>query len=82
MTAWAQSSDTTTTGRVRAVGFSLDLKNVVGAAAPRLEGGNPRALGRGCTLRAAIAALRGRGETVVGMLPGHDTESMEIPLRP
>jgi ATP phosphoribosyltransferase regulatory subunit len=34
--------------------------------------------GEDATLRAAIAALRGRGETVVGMLPGHDSEIDEF----
>ena len=62
-----------------AVGFSLDLKNVVGAAAPRpLKAAIRAPWGEAATLRAAIAALRGRGETVVGMLPGHDTEIDEF----
>jgi ATP phosphoribosyltransferase regulatory subunit len=62
-----------------AVGFSLDLKNVVGAAAPRpLKAAIRAPWGEDATLRAAIAALRGRGETVVGMLPGHDTEIDEF----
>ena len=62
-----------------AVGFSLDLKNVVGAAAPRpLKAAIRAPWGEDATLRAAIAALRRRGETVVGMLPGHDTEIDEF----
>lgn len=62
-----------------AVGFSLDLKNVVGAAAPRpLKAAIRAPWGEDATLRAAIASLRGRGETVVGMLPGHDTEIDEF----
>ena len=62
-----------------AVGFSLDLKNVVGAAAPRpLKAAIRAPWGEDATLRAAIAALRGRGETVVGMLPGHDSEIDEF----
>ena len=62
-----------------AVGFSLDLKNVVGAAAPRpLKAAIRAPWGEDAPLRAAIAALRGRGETVVGMLPGHDSEIDEF----
>ena len=62
-----------------AVGFSLDLKNVVGAAAPRpLKAAIRAPWGEDATLRAAIASLRGRGETVVGMLPGHDSEIDEF----
>ncbi len=62
-----------------AVGFSLDLKNGVGAAAPRpLKAAIRAPWGEDATLRAAIASLRGRGETVVGMLPGHDSEIDEF----
>ncbi len=70
-------------GRKRpAVGFSLDLKALVDAVparplraavrAPWLDG--PGA----ADLRAAIAALRGSGETVVCVLPGHESEVDEF----
>ena len=62
-----------------AVGFSLDLKELVSAVAPlalraaiRAPGGNSPAL------RAAIAGLRSRGETVVCVLPGHESEVDEF----
>ena len=62
-----------------AVGFSLDLKNVVGAAASRPLKAAIRAPWReDASLRTAIAALRRRGETVVGMLPGHESEIDEF----
>jgi ATP phosphoribosyltransferase regulatory subunit len=52
---------------------------VVGAAAPRpLKAAIRAPWGEDATLRAAIASLRGRGETVVGMLPGHDSEIDEF----
>lgn len=71
-------------GRNRpAVGFSLDVKELVGVAgrrplkaairAPWLDAG-PDAAG----LRAAIAALRREGETVVCVLPGHESEVDEF----
>jgi ATP phosphoribosyltransferase regulatory subunit len=71
-------------GRNRpAVGFSLDVRELVGVAAkpqlkaavraPWLDAG-PDVTG----LRAAIAALRGQGETVVCMLPGHESEVDEF----
>jgi len=71
-------------GRNRpAVGFSLDVRELVGVVAPRplkaavrapwLDDG-PQAV----ALRAAIASLRGRGETVVCMLPGHESEVDEF----
>lgn len=71
-------------GRNRpAVGFSLDLKELVGVAArrplkaairaPWLEAGSDAA-----GLRAAIAALRREGETVVCVLPGHESEVDEF----
>ncbi|MBI2772278.1 MAG: ATP phosphoribosyltransferase regulatory subunit [Burkholderiales bacterium] len=70
-------------GRNRpAVGFSLDVKELVGVVghrplkaairAPWLEG---REAGG---LAAAIAALRGQGETVVCVLPGHESEVAEF----
>jgi len=62
-----------------AVGFSLDLKALVGAAAPRsLKAAIRAPWGEGDGLRAAIAALRGRGETVVCVLPGHESEIDEF----
>jgi ATP phosphoribosyltransferase regulatory subunit len=71
-------------GRNRpAVGFSLDVKELVGVAATRslkaairapwLDAGKDAA-----DLRAAIAALRDDGETVVCVLPGHESEVDEF----
>ncbi|WP_332825777.1 ATP phosphoribosyltransferase regulatory subunit [Ramlibacter sp.] len=71
-------------GRNRpAVGFSLDVKELVGVAAKRalkaairapwLDAGKDAA-----DLGAAIAALRGDGETVVCVLPGHESEVDEF----
>ncbi|MBX3587259.1 MAG: ATP phosphoribosyltransferase regulatory subunit [Ramlibacter sp.] len=71
-------------GRNRpAVGFSLDVRGLVGVVPPRplraairapwLDNGEPAS-----ALRAAIAALRQRGETVVCVLPGHDSEVDEF----
>ena len=71
-------------GRNRpAVGFSLDVKELVAVVAKRplkaairapwLDGTQDAA-----ELRAAIAALRGQGETVVCVLPGHDSEIDEF----
>ncbi len=62
-------------GRNRpAVGFSLDVKQLVAAVAPRALRAAIRApWGDAPALRAAIAALRGRGETVVCVLPGHES---------
>ena len=71
-------------GRNRpAVGFSLDIKELVAVAAARplkaairapwLDG-TPEA----AELRLAIAELRGRGETVVCVLPGHESEVDEF----
>ncbi|MEO7391675.1 MAG: ATP phosphoribosyltransferase regulatory subunit [Ramlibacter sp.] len=71
-------------GRNRpAVGFSLDIKELVAVAADRplkaairapWMDGTPEA----AELRQAIAALRGRGETVVCVLPGHESEVDEF----
>ncbi len=62
-----------------AVGFSLDLKELVSAVpvlplrtAIRAPWGDAPAL------RAAIASLRARGETVVCVLPGHEDEIDEF----
>jgi ATP phosphoribosyltransferase regulatory subunit len=71
-------------GRIRpAVGFSLDVKQLVGVAASRplkavirapwLDSGPEAA-----DLRAAITGLRGDGETVVCVLPGHESEVDEF----
>ncbi len=62
-------------GRNRpAVGFSLDVKQLVTAVAPRALRAAIRApWGDAPALRAAIAGLRARGETVVCVLPGHES---------
>ena len=71
-------------GRNRpAVGFSLDVRELVGVAArpplkaairaPWVDAGKDAA-----DLRAAIAALRRSGETVVCVLPGHESEVDEF----
>ncbi len=67
-------------GRKRpAVGFSLDLKDVVAAVAPRpLEGAIRAPWGTDAELRAAIARLRSAGHTVVCVLPGHEHEVDEF----
>ena len=67
-------------GRNRpAVGFSLDVKALVGAVAPRSLHAAIRApWGEAGELRDAIAALRGRGETVVCVMPGHENEVDEF----
>jgi ATP phosphoribosyltransferase regulatory subunit len=67
-------------GRNRpAVGFSLDLKELVGVAARRpLKAAIRAPWGESPSLRAAIASLRQRGETVVCVLPGHDSELDEF----
>lgn len=67
-------------GRKRpAVGFSLDLKELVCAVAPRpLEGAIRAPWGTQPALREAIARLRSAGHTVVCTLPGHDHEVDEF----
>lgn len=71
-------------GRNRpAVGFSLDVKELVGVAGKRALKAAIRApwldSGAGAAeLRAAIAALRREGETVVCVLPGHESEVDEF----
>jgi ATP phosphoribosyltransferase regulatory subunit len=70
-------------GRNRpAVGFSLDVKELVGVAARRPLKAAIRAPWDGGPqsgeLRAAIAALREGGETVVCVLPGHESEADEF----
>lgn len=62
-----------------AVGFSLDLKEVVAAVKPLTLRAAIRApWGHSASLRSAIAALRSRGETVVCVLPGHESEVDEF----
>lgn len=67
-------------GRKRpAVGFSLDLKELVAAVAPRaLEAAIRAPWGSDAGLREAIAALRTQGHTVVCALPGHDHQVDEF----
>lgn len=67
-------------GRNRpAVGFSLDLRELVGVLPTRPLRAAIRAPWSDATgLRAAIAALRAQGETVVCVLPGHDSEIDEF----
>ena len=67
-------------GRNRpAAGFSLDVKALVRAAAPHpLKAAIRAPWGEAPALRAAIAALRSRGETVVCVLPGHESEVDEF----
>jgi ATP phosphoribosyltransferase regulatory subunit len=71
-------------GRNRpAVGFSLDVRELVGVVAKRPLKAAVRApwmdSGDGAAdLRNAIAALRGAGETVVCVLPGHESEVDEF----
>ncbi len=67
-------------GRNRpAVGFSLDIKAIVGATGPQTLRAAIRApWNESAELRRAIAALRAQGETVVCMLPGHDNEVDEF----
>jgi ATP phosphoribosyltransferase regulatory subunit len=62
-----------------AVGFSLDLKEVVAAVTPLALRAAVRApWGSSDSLRRAIAALRSQGETVVCVLPGHESEVDEF----
>ncbi|OGB34192.1 MAG: ATP phosphoribosyltransferase regulatory subunit [Burkholderiales bacterium RIFCSPLOWO2_12_FULL_61_40] len=67
-------------GRKRpAVGFSLDIKSVVGVAAGRPLRASIRApWGEAADLRAAVSGLRKQGETVVCVLPGHESEVDEF----
>jgi len=67
-------------GRNRpAVGFSLDVRELVGVLPPRPLRAAIRAPWRDAAgLRAAIAGLREQGETVVCVLPGHDSEIDEF----
>ncbi|SEL56028.1 ATP phosphoribosyltransferase regulatory subunit [Roseateles sp. YR242] len=67
-------------GRRRpAVGFSLDLKTLVGLiAATELRAAVRAPWGQAPDLRAAIRRLREQGETVVCVLPGHEHENDEF----
>ena len=67
-------------GRNRpAVGFSLDVRELVGVLPARPLRAAVRAPWRDAAgLRAAIAGLRAQGETVVCVLPGHDSEIDEF----
>jgi len=67
-------------GRNRpAAGFSLDLKALVAVVAPRALQAAIRAPWRDdARLNAAVAALRARGEIVVCVLPGHESEVDEF----
>jgi ATP phosphoribosyltransferase regulatory subunit len=67
-------------GRKRpAVGFSLDIKALTAVAANRpLRAAIRAPWGEAAELRAAIAALRHQGETVVCVLPGHESEVDEF----
>ncbi len=67
-------------GRNRpAVGFSLDIKALVSVVAPRpLRAAIRAPWSEAAELRQAIASLRGRGETVVCVLPGHESEIDEF----
>ena len=62
-----------------AVGFSLDLKELVAAVQPLVLRAAIRApWGQSDALRLVIAALRSRGETVLCVLPGHESEVDEF----
>lgn len=67
-------------GRKRpAVGFSLDLKELVRAVEPRpLKGAILAPWGEHDGLLSAIRYLRARGDTVVRVLPGHEQEINEF----
>ena len=67
-------------GRNRpAVGFSLDVKALVGVVGPRALHSAIRApWGEADDLRAAVSAMRARGHTVVCVLPGHESEVDEF----
>ncbi len=67
-------------GRNRpAVGFSLDVKALVnGVEARPLRAAIRAPWGESSDLRSAIAELRAQGETVVCVLPGHESEIDEF----
>ena len=62
-----------------AVGFSLDLRELVEVLPVRpLKGAIRAPWGHEADLREAIAGLRLRGEVVVCILPGHESEIDEF----
>jgi ATP phosphoribosyltransferase regulatory subunit len=67
-------------GRNRpAAGFSLDVKQLVAVVPPRpLKAAIRAPWGEAQDMNAAITALRGCGETVVCVLPGHESEVDEF----
>jgi ATP phosphoribosyltransferase regulatory subunit len=67
-------------GRKRpAVGFSLDIKSLNAIAGNRpLRAAIRAPWGEGADLRAVIASLRRQGETVVCVLPGHESQVDEF----
>ena len=67
-------------GRIRpAAGFSLDIKQFVGVVSPRPLKAVIRApWGEATDVNAAISELRAAGETVVCVLPGHESEVDEF----
>jgi ATP phosphoribosyltransferase regulatory subunit len=67
-------------GRNRAaVGFSLDIKELVSTVPPRpLKAAIRAPWGESASLHAAITSLRQGGETVVCVLPGHESEVDEF----
>ncbi len=67
-------------GRNRpAVGFSLDLKELVSVLPPRpLKAAVRAPWAEDAALRAAIAGLRASGDTVACVLPGHEHEVNEF----
>ena len=67
-------------GRNRpAVGFSLDIKAVAAVATQLpLRAAIRSPWAEGAELRAAIADLRRQGETVVCVMPGHESEVDEF----
>jgi ATP phosphoribosyltransferase regulatory subunit len=67
-------------GRKRpAVGFSLDIKALVECAKPHARKASIRMPWRDdASLRLAVSALRGMGETVICVLPGHESEADEF----
>jgi ATP phosphoribosyltransferase regulatory subunit len=67
-------------GRKRpAVGFSLDIKALVGLLPhPKLQAAIRAPWREDAQLSQAIAKLRSQGQTVVCLLPGHDSEVDEF----
>ncbi|MDI9334304.1 MAG: ATP phosphoribosyltransferase regulatory subunit [Cytophagales bacterium] len=67
-------------GRKRpAVGFSLDIKSLVESAKPHTRKASIRAPWRSdASLRLAVSSLRASGETVICVLPGHESEADEF----